>query len=87
MAKGKHAPAPGAVRPDKVIHPHSRKAARMHSKELRQKKLATTVKAGGQRLQALGEKLAWFKETLPIVLAEEEMPTRHTMLALAKVRD
>ena len=29
MAKGKHAPAPGAVREDKVLHPNSRKAKKL----------------------------------------------------------
>jgi hypothetical protein len=59
MAKGKHAPAKGAVRKDKVIHPCSRKAAKLSSQEQRKNKMAATQKTGGIRLQQLGEKLLW----------------------------
>jgi hypothetical protein len=59
MAKGKHAPTKGAVRKDKVIHPCSRKAARLNTKEQRKIKISTTQKIGGIRLQMLGEKLLW----------------------------
>lgn len=72
MAKGKHRPAQGAVRKDKVIHPKSRKAFKMHSQELRKQKLANTQKIGGSRLQALGEKLSWFKDNLALCLDEDD---------------
>jgi hypothetical protein len=70
MAKGKHAPAKGAVKKDKVIHPKSRKAVKLEGKERRKHKLSIAYKAGGAKLQATGEKLAWFKENLP--LCEED---------------
>ncbi|CAB4056291.1 RRB1 [Lepeophtheirus salmonis] len=38
MAKGKHAPAKGAVNPDKVLHPYSRKVKRIQNKEYRKVK-------------------------------------------------
>ena len=60
MAKGKHAPAKGAVRKDKVLHPCSRKAAKLSSQEQRKLKLAASQKAGGVRLQQLGERLLWW---------------------------
>ena len=55
MVKGKHKPAPGAVRADKVLHPQSRKVKRLHSKEVRKQKLSSNASAGGQRLQQLGK--------------------------------
>ena len=55
MVKGKHKPAPGAVRPDKVLHPQSRKVKRLHGKEVRKQNLSSNASAGGQRLQALGK--------------------------------
>ena len=55
MVKGKHKPAPGAVRADKVLHPQSRKVKRLHSKEVRKQKLCSNASAGGQRLQQLGK--------------------------------
>ena len=55
MVKGKHKPAPGAVRADKVLHPQSRKVKRLHSKEVRKQKLCSNASAGGQRLQLLGK--------------------------------
>ena len=73
MAKGKHAPTKGAVREDKIIHPKSRKAAKLHNKEQRKLKMSGKVSVGGQRLQILGEKLLWFHENLNVVLQEEEM--------------
>ena len=54
MAKGKHKPAPGALRPDKVLHPQSRKVKRLHGKEVRRQKLSIIHSAGGQKLQQLG---------------------------------
>ena len=54
MAKGKHAPAKGAVREDKVIHPKSRKAQKLHHKEQRKLKMSGKLTVGGQRLQVLG---------------------------------
>lgn len=72
MAKGKHAPTKGAVREDKIIHPKSRKAAKLHNKEQRKLKMSGKVSVGGQRLQILGEKLLWFHENLNVVLQEEE---------------
>ena len=72
MAKGKHAPTKGAIREDKIIHPKSRKAAKMHNKEQRKLKMSGKVSVGGQRLQILGEKLLWFHENLNVVLQEEE---------------
>ncbi len=85
MAKGKHAPAKGAVRPDKVIHPKSRKAGKLQAKEQRKHKLANTVRSGGSKLQATGEKLAWFKENLPLCEEDEKTTacTRQEMLSLA----
>ena len=55
MAKGKHKPAPGAIRPDKVLHPQSRKVKKLHGKEVRKHKLALSMSAGGKRLQQLGK--------------------------------
>ena len=55
MAKGKHKPAPGAIRPDKVLHPQSRKVKKLHGKEVRKHKLALNMSAGGKRLQQLGK--------------------------------
>ena len=54
MAKGKHKPAPGAVRPDKVLHPQSRKVKRLHTKVVRKEKLSSNTSAAGQKLQQLG---------------------------------
>ena len=68
MAKGKHAPSKGAVREDKIIHPKSRKAAKLHFKEQRKLKLSGKVGVGGQRLQILGEKLLWFHDNLSAIL-------------------
>ena len=70
MAKGKHAPAKGAVREDKIIHPKSRKANKLKSKEQRKYKLSVKQSVGGQRLQILGEKLLWFHDNLPVILEE-----------------
>jgi len=72
MAKGKHAPAPGAVRNDKVVHPNSRKAAKAQSRAGRYAKVKDKPKAGAARLQALGEKLAWFRDNLPLCLEENQ---------------
>ena len=72
MAKGKHAPAKGAVREDKILHPKSRKAAKMHYKEQRKLKISSKPKIGGVRLQALGEKLLWFHDNLAGVLNNDE---------------
>ena len=86
MAKGKHAPAKGAVRPDKVVHPKSRKAKKIEFKQQRKFKFATQAKTGGQKLQATGEKMAWFKENLPLCEDGEVCgaASRGTMLALAE---
>lgn len=73
MAKGKHAPAKGAIREDKVIHPKSRKAAKMHLKEQRKLKMAGKTSVGGQRLQVLGEKLLWFHDNLQLILNDEDL--------------
>lgn len=67
MAKGKHAPAKGAIREDKVLHPKSRKVAKLHAKEQRKAKLSSRASVGGQRLQLLGDKLLWFHDNLPIL--------------------
>ncbi len=72
MAKGKHAPAKGAVREDKVIHPKSRKAAKMHRMEQKRLKNSNKISIGGQRLQVLGEKLLWFHDNLSIILDDKE---------------
>ena len=86
MAKGKHAPVKGAVREDKIIHPKSRKAKKLHNKEQRKLKLSGKVTVGGQRLQILGEKLLWFHENLNVILnsGEEgkESVTKQDMLEL-----
>ena len=86
MAKGKHAPAKGAVRPDKVIHPKSRKAMKIQSKEQRKFKFATQAKTGGQKLQATGDKMVWFKENLALCEEREVCgaASKATMLALAE---
>ena len=55
MAKGKHKPAPGAVRPDRVLHPQSRKVKKLHGKEVRKQKLSSNTTAAGQKLQQLGK--------------------------------
>ena len=75
MAKGKHAPSKGAVREDKIIHPKSRKAAKMHYKEQRKLKISTKHTIGGQRLQILGEKLLWFHDNMHSVLSDESKKT------------
>ena len=54
MAKGKHKPAPGAIRPDKVLHPQSRKVKKLHGKEVRKQKVSANATAAGQKLQQLG---------------------------------
>ena len=54
MAKGKHKPAPGAIRPDKVLHPQSRKVKKLHGKEVRKQKVSANATAAGQKLQHLG---------------------------------
>ena len=85
MAKGKHRPAPGAVRKDKVIHPKSRKAFKMHSQELRKHKLANSQKIGGSRLQILGDKLCWFRDNLPLCIDDTaESVTNAQMLEFAE---
>ena len=85
MAKGKHRPAPGAVRKDKVIHPKSRKAFKMHSQELRKHKLANAQKIGGARLQILGDKLVWFRDNLALCVEEDaESITNAHMLEFAQ---
>ncbi len=84
MAKGKHAPAPGAVRKNKVVHPNSRQASRMLSKQQKASKNQSKVKAGGARLQALGEKLCWLRDGLEICLDEEAVATPSTVAALAE---
>ena len=78
MAKGKHKPAPGAVRPDKVLHPQSRKVKKLHGKETRRHKLSSNVGTGGKRLQQLGEyeggrlvRINIFKPNSPIVSLNE----------------
>ena len=68
MAKGKHAPAKGAIRDDKVLHPKSRKIAKQRTKEQRKLKLSNKSKAGGVRLQILGEKLLWFQDSVRSLL-------------------
>ncbi len=84
MAKGKHAPAPGAIRKDKVIHPNSRKANKIKAKVQRTSRLQGKSTVGGSRLQALGEKLSWFKESLEICLDDERRATPATLLSLAE---
>ena len=84
MAKGKHKPAPGAVR-DKAIHPNSRKAKRMLSKAEKRLKVNQKVTIGGQKLQATGEKLQWFSENLALFLEDDaaECFTPENMLGIA----
>ena len=72
MAKGKHAPAKGAVREDKVLHPKSRKVAKMNFKEQRKLKLSNRASVGGQRLQILGDKLLWFHDNLQVLFESED---------------
>ena len=83
MAKGKHRPAPGAIRPDKVLHPQSRKVAKLHRKENRKIKVANAVSIGGKKLEVLGEKLLWFHDNLSLVKEPDEDVTKATMLRLA----
>ena len=84
MAKGKHAPSKGAVRPDKIIHPNSRKAAKMAQKaNKRAARSASQFKIGGSKLQSLGEKLNWFKDNLQFCYNEGEPFTCSVMLTLA----
>ena len=91
MAKGKHAPAKGAIREDKVIHPKSRKAMKMHAKEQRKLKLSGKSTIGGMRLQILSEKLLWFHENLSLVLEEnvevvvEQIPPAQLEMADSEV--
>lgn len=77
MAKGKHRPAPGALRPDKVLHPQSRKVKKLHKKEVRKAKLSASNGVGGQRLQILGEKLLWFQDNMYAYLEEENVQGGH----------
>ena len=62
----------GAVREDKVLHPKSRKVAKLNSKELRKLKIANKPTVGGQRLQILGEKLLWFHDNLQILFEDDD---------------
>lgn len=87
MAKGKHKPAPGAVRPDKVLHPQSRKVSKLHKQESRKIKLSGNKSVGGQRLQALGEKLLWFHDNLLVAFeaiedTSEKVVTKKLMLEI-----
>ncbi len=84
MAKGKHAPAPGAVRKDKVVHPNSRQANKMKAKAQKRTKIQNKASVGGQRLQALGEKLCWFRDNLDICLDGDEVATVKTLKSLAE---
>eukprot|EP00095_Tigriopus_kingsejongensis_P005651 maker-scaffold209_size256900-snap-gene-0.15 protein:Tk05651 transcript:maker-scaffold209_size256900-snap-gene-0.15-mRNA-1 annotation:"glutamate-rich wd repeat-containing protein 1" len=84
MAKGKHAPAPGAIKKNKVIHPNSRISIKLQSRAERRHKIDTTVKIGGQRLQALGDRLQWFKENLPLCLEEGDPMSCQVMLTMAE---
>ena len=63
MVKGKHKPAPGALRPDKVLHPQSRKVKKLHNKAMRREKLATANSLGGQKLQQLGNFISYITIT------------------------
>ncbi|XP_040576766.1 translation machinery-associated protein 16 [Lepeophtheirus salmonis] len=72
MAKGKHAPAKGAVNPDKVLHPYSRKVKRIQNKEYRKVKISNTLKTGCMRLSTLGDKLLWFHDNLNILACSED---------------
>ncbi len=86
MAKGKHAPAKGAVRENKVLHPKSRKVTKLRTKEQRKLKLANKQSVGCIRLQILGDKLLWFHDNLLglLTLKEgEEVVDESDMLTLA----
>ena len=87
MAKGKHRPAPGAIRPDKVLHPQSRKVAKLHKKENRKFKVANTVSVGAKRLEILGEKLQWFHDNLALVTDEEEVTAFSKTMLLRYIMD
>ena len=82
MAKGKHAPAPGAVKKDKMIHPKSRQAARIQSKA--QKRSKIQMKSGGDKLQAVGEKLNWFRENLQFCLPDDNKVDCAVLFTLAE---
>lgn len=83
MAKGKHKPAPGAIRPDKVLHPQSRKVKKLHGKEVRKQKVSANATAAGQKLQQLGEKLLWFHENLDGVIPNVYVETETTPFTTA----
>ena len=85
MAKGKHAPAPGAVRKDKIIHPKSRQATRIQKKQIRRDKVEKDVSVGATKLQSLGNKLNWFKENLQFCQDDEsDQVDSKVMLLLAE---
>ena len=62
MAKGKHKPAPGAIRPDKVLHPQSRKVKKLHGKEVRKQKVSANATAARQKLQQLGNSIMVYND-------------------------
>eukprot|EP00096_Caligus_rogercresseyi_P009314 TRINITY_DN3142_c0_g1_i1.p1 TRINITY_DN3142_c0_g1~~TRINITY_DN3142_c0_g1_i1.p1 ORF type:complete len:190 (-),score=34.95 TRINITY_DN3142_c0_g1_i1:109-678(-) len=72
MAKGKHPPAKGAIRPDKILHPYSRKVKKLQHKEYQKIKTSGTLKRGCARLTALGEKLLWFHDNLSILACTQD---------------
>ena len=84
MAKGKHAPAPGQVREDKILQPNSRKVLKLAKKETRRGNVAVKGKLGVARLSSLADKLAWVKEALPLVLTEEGGVTKEGVRQLVR---
>ena len=72
MAKGKHAPNPGAVKQQsKVLHPASRKLKKVHKAGVHRSNVDVKGKVGLQRMSALADKLIWVKENLPALVEED----------------
>ena len=77
MAKGKHAPNPGAVKQQaKVLHPASRKLKKVHKAGVHRSNVEVKSKVGLQRMSALADKLIWVKENLPGLVEEDGEGTK-----------
>lgn len=61
-AKKKTMKQADAAKAGKILHPHSRKASRLHRSTLRDTKIAGLKRAGDKKRISQGEKLVWFQE-------------------------
>ena len=64
MPKAPKAKLSGKGKPEKVIHPNSRKAAYLAGKANRIERVQLSKQASSLKLEVLAEKLLWFKERL-----------------------